>query len=76
MDRAQLIERVTRARKAADECERLKINEMLAVAALRAVGESTEALESALKERETECDRHVVEMERMLDELDRLPTSE
>lgn len=75
MDRAQLLEQVTRARKAVDECERLKILELLAIKALRAAGESTDQLEAALKKREAECERHVVEMEKILDELDCLPMS-
>ncbi|WP_119271445.1 hypothetical protein [Taklimakanibacter deserti] len=76
MDRRQLIELVTHARKAADECERLRVTEILAIRALRAAGESTQLLEAALIAREAEYDRHVAEMERLLDELDGLPAIE
>jgi hypothetical protein len=72
MDRLQLIDMVARTRRAADECERLRTVQAQQIRTLRAIGESTAQLESILIELEAECDRHMAEMERLLDELDRI----
>lgn len=74
MDRTQLMNLLSRARKASDECERLRATEALAMYATQAAGGSIETLETALRQREAECDRHMNEMERLLDELDKIPS--
>jgi hypothetical protein len=72
MDRPQFIEQVARMRLAADECDRLRAAEAGRIRSLRTAGKTTTHLEAKLIELETECDRHIAEMERLLDELDKI----
>jgi hypothetical protein len=72
MDRLQLIQQVVRTQRAAGECERLRAAHAERIRSLQAAGETTKQLEATLIELELEYDRHITEMERLLDELDNM----
>jgi hypothetical protein len=75
MNRSQLLDMVKRTRLAADECERLRITQAERIRKLRVAGVNTAEFENALSQLEAECDRHMAEMERLLDELDKVAAS-
>jgi 3-methyladenine DNA glycosylase AlkC len=72
MDRSLLIEMVARTRQAASECERLIVAQAEKIRGLQASGDSTTEVMAVLSQLESEYDRHMIEMERLLDELDKI----
>jgi len=71
MDRFQLLDMVTRARREADDCERRMLAQRDLVRSLRSAGQDTDAADKALTELELAYDRLIAEMQNLLDELDR-----
>ena len=70
MDKLTLMDTVARTREAAAEAERLVAELSDKIRTLRASGENTNVLEKALVELEAEYNRHMAEMDRILDLLD------
>ena len=70
MDRSLLIEMVARTRQAASECERLMAAQAEKIKGLQANGDSATEMLAVLSQLESEYDRHMTEMERLLDALD------
>jgi len=70
MDKLTLIDTVARTRNAATEAQRLVAELSEKIRSMRASGENTDALEQALLELEAEYNRHMDEMDRILDLLD------
>jgi hypothetical protein len=70
VDKLTLMDTVARTRTAAAEAQRLVAELSDRIRAMRASGENTDALEQALLELEAEYNRHMAEMERILDLLD------
>ena len=70
MDRSLLIEMMARTRQAASECERLIVAQAEKIRALQANGDSATEVLAVLSQLESEYDRHMTEMERLLDALD------
>ena len=70
MDKLTLMHTVARTRNAATEAQRLVAELSEKIRSMRASGENTDALEQALLELESEYNRHMDEMDRILDLLD------
>jgi hypothetical protein len=70
MDRSLLIEMVARTQQAASECERLIAAQAKKIKGLQANGDSATEVLAVLSQLEAEYDRHLTEMERLLDALD------
>jgi hypothetical protein len=70
MDKSLLVEMVARTQQAASECERLIAAQAAKIKGLQANGDSTTEVLAVLSELESEYDRHMAEMERLLDALD------
>ena len=70
MDKLTLMDTVSRTRNAATEAQRLVAELSEKIRSMRASGENTDALEQALLELESEYNRHMDEMDRILDLLD------
>lgn len=75
MEKAQLIDMVARTRISVEESQRLITTQMEKIRLLRAAGDRTGDAEAALSQLEGEYDRHLAEMRRLLDELERLPST-
>ena len=72
MDKAQLLDLVARAREAANKCESQIAALQSKVKALRANGGDAAEAHDTLSTLESEYDRLLTEMNRFLDELDRI----
>ena len=72
MDRLQLLDLVARIRLAANDCERLILAQKESVMAMRLSGATDGEEESKLSLLESQYDEHIAEMERLLDELDKI----
>jgi hypothetical protein len=70
MDKLTLMHTVARTRNAATEAQRLAAELSDRIRGMRASGENTDALEQALLKLEAEYNRHMNEMDRILDLLD------
>jgi len=70
MDRSLLIEMVARTQQAASECERLIAAQAKKIKGLQASGDSAVEVMAVLSQLESEYDRHMIEMEKLLDALD------
>jgi hypothetical protein len=72
MERLHLLDLVARIRLAANDCERLILAQKETVKALRVSGRTDGDAESKLSRLESEYDEHMAQMERLLDELDKI----
>jgi len=72
MERLHLLDLVARIRLAANDCERLILAQKETVKALRLSGTTDGDEESRLSRLESQYDEHMAEMERLLDELDKI----
>jgi hypothetical protein len=76
MDRTQLLRLLAGARKALVDCDGLLAVERQKLRKLGLEGEQNEKFQVGLLQLEAECERHLIEMERLLDELDRITVSD
>jgi ethanolamine utilization protein EutA (predicted chaperonin) len=72
MERAQLLDLVARAREAATECEDLIAALRKKLKSLKTDGEEAAVAQSILATLESEYDRVLMEMNRFLNELDKI----
>jgi hypothetical protein len=72
MERLHLLDMVARIRLVADDCERLILAQKEKVKALRVLGKPDGEEETRLSQLESEYDKHMAEMERLLNELDQI----
>jgi hypothetical protein len=76
MDKAQLLDMVALAREAADKCESQIAELQMKVKSLRANGGDTAEAYGILSTLESEYDHLLMQMNRFLDELDRIAPPE
>jgi hypothetical protein len=72
MERLHLLDIVARIRLTAGDCERLMLAQKETVRALRMSGTTDADEETKLLRLESEYDEHISEMERILNELDKI----
>ena len=72
MERLYLLDMVGRIRLAAGDCERLILAQKETVRALRMSGSPDTQEEDKLSQLESQYDKHIAEMERLLNDLDEI----
>ena len=76
MEKVQLLDMVERAREAAGRCESQIASLQMKVKSLKENGEETAEADGILSALETEYDRLLMDMNRFLDELDKIAPTE